>query len=850
MRVTRLVGCALVLIITAASTRALAQDEPVDRKGTGGVLQPSASITETRDATSLSINPANIALLDSWSLAYVGAWVGDQRNLAGQGHGGFFAFPIGPLGLGVSIEALTPPDPVLNWQGLDARARFSVGLGFQIQRAFALGIAYRTFWAYGAGDIDTVDLGLTIAPINYLALSLVASDLNAPKLRYISAERAARRLNVGLTVRPLGRDVLAVGGELSYHYTDNWNRTDLTGIVTARLFGGVGLRARFGVQSLRGDDFNRGYFLDGALTLDLPHIGLTGSSYGQVGPKGSRGYQGTSWKVALSGERGPYIDLPRALRPTRAVLLEIDKPLENAKLARFSQLLARIAGDEDVDLVVFKPKAGVLSLEGGFELRRRIEALQEAGRKVVCDLDEATRAVYLMCAGADQIWVNPGGGVRMAGLAMPVTFFGELLSKVGVNADIVRIGEYKSAPESYTRTSPSEPAAEQIEQYVDSAYQHIVSSVARGRGWDWERAREVIEDGPYTAGEALEAGLADELVPDDLFDAKLREWSGGAVVVDSRYAQAIWHRERYLDAPAVAVVHIDGDIVDGETMSVPLLDVKMVGSETVKETLRRIKADPTIRAVVLRINSSGGSALASEKIWREVMALRKVKPVIASLGPVAASGGYYIASAAHVIYAEPVTLTGSIGIFYGKADVSGLLDKVGVDVTMFKRGPHADMSSWTRPYTPKERERLMAQIKEYYDLFLERVVEGRGRGFTTEIVDKLGRGRIWSGQRARELLLVDEFGGYMEALDEARARGEVPEDIAVSHYTGESGSLLGLVLDAMSSVTQPGLNRETRAWSLLATQYADLMAAALRLGTGSALAPRARLPFVFVENLE
>lgn len=850
MRGTRLIGCALVLFIASFSSSASAQDEPVDRKGTDGVLQPSTSITETRDAASLSVNPANIALLDSWSLAYVGAWVGDQSSLAGQGHGGFFAVPIGPLGLGVSVEALTPPDPIFEWQGMDARARFSLGLGFQINRAFALGVAYRTFWAYGAGDIDTVDLGLTIAPMNHLALSFVASDLNAPRLRYTSAERAARRLNVGLTVRPFGRDILAIGGELAYHYTDNWNRTDMTALVSARLFGGVGLRARFGVQALRADDFDRGYFMDGALTLDLPHIGLTGSSYGQVGPEGSRGYHGTTWKVALSGARGPYMDLPRALRPTRAVLLKIDEPLENVGLARFSELLWRLERDDDVDIVVMRPEPGVLSLEGGFELRRRVEALQAAGRRVVCDLDEATRAVYLMCAGADQIWINPGGGVRMAGLALPVTFFGELLSKVGVHADIVRIGAYKAAPESYTRTSPSEPSAEQLEDYLDAAYEQIIGSVARGRHWDRGRAQEVIEDGPYTAGEALKAGLVDELVPDDRFDAKLREWSGGGVVVDTSYDKAVRHRERYLEAPAVAVVHIDGDIVDGETMSIPFLGVKMVGSETVKKTLRQLKENPTIRAVVLRINSSGGSALASEKIWREVMALREVKPVIASLGPVAASGGYYIASAAHAIYAEPVTLTGSIGIFYGKADVSGLLDKIGVDVAMFKRGPHADVSSWTRPYTPEERERLMSQIKEYYDLFLDRIVEGRGRGFTDEIADKLGQGRLWSGGEAKEVLLVDELGGYMEALSEARARGMVPKDIAVSHYTGESGSLLGLVLDAMTSATRSAPREDARVLSMLSRRYADLMAAALRLGSGSGLSPRARLPFVFAERLD
>ncbi len=226
------------------------------------------------------------------------------------------------------------------------------------------------------------------------------------------------------------------------------------------------------------------------------------------------------------------------------------------------------------------------------------------------------------------------------------------------------------------------------------------------------------------------------------------------------------------------------------------------------------------------------------------MKLRATKPVVASLGAVAASGAYYIASAAHEIYAEPTTLTGSIGIFYGKADLSGLLSKIGVNVTTYKRGAHADMESWVREYTPEERQRLSGQIKEYYQMFLDRVVEGRGRGFTREIANKVGRGRIWSGEDARYYLLVDEIGGYAEALERARALGNVHPDTVVFEYPEPQHGLLQIAA-RMLGVGQ----REPSVVDAL------LMNAALKKTLSAAFpfslidpgAPQARLPYAFIE---
>jgi protease-4 len=249
--------------------------------------------------------------------------------------------------------------------------------------------------------------------------------------------------------------------------------------------------------------------------------------------------------------------------------------------------------------------------------------------------------------------------------------------------------------------------------------------------------------------------------------------------------------------------------------------------------------------VVLRINSPGGSALASDMIWREVMALRKEKPVIASLGSVAASGAYYIASAADEIYAEASTLTGSIGIYYGKADLSGLLGKIGVDVAIFKRGTHADMNSWFRSYTAEERERLQRQIGEFYELFLERIIEGRGRGLTRDIVNDLGQGRIWSGVDAKYHLLIDEIGGYEEAVNRARSLRKVPQDIRIFHkHILKKSFLMRLLGSFFSQVKGPSL-----FGTLVSTaNLKPLLRSLVPFAASDPASPKARLPFALIEE--
>jgi protease-4 len=529
------------------------------------------------------------------------------------------------------------------------------------------------------------------------------------------------------------------------------------------------------------------------------------------------------------------------------VIFDIGKRPDSYGLATLLERLDRVVRDPAVDVLVLRPRAGSLDLTSAQELRRRILAFRQEGRQSVCYLEEATSSVYQACAAADEVWINPAGGVRLAGISTTSIYFRDLLDKIGVFADIVRIGEYKSAPEAFTRSGPTDEAILATGRLLDSNYGHLLGRLTADRGFnDPATTRRVVEGGPYTASEALAAGLVDRLVSADELDDELNHVVEGPLMVLEDYGRAPLRHRTYLDSPAVAVVHIDGDIIDGESVHVPLFDLRMTGAGTMTKVLRELAEDPRIQAVLLRIDSPGGSALGSELIWREVMALREKKPVVASLGAVAASGAYYVASAADEIWSEPTTMTGSIGIFYGKADISGLLGKIGIGVTTFRRGDHADMESWTRAYTPDERRRLLVQIREYYNLFLDRVVEGRGRGFTRQIVDKRGRGRLWSGADAKRHILVDELGGYLEALERARELGGVKRGTLVFHVPEEEG---GLLLRMVRRVKATLADDPSPLEALFtAAEMKQLLGAALPFASADAGAPRARLPFAVIEE--
>jgi protease-4 len=460
------------------------------------------------------------------------------------------------------------------------------------------------------------------------------------------------------------------------------------------------------------------------------------------------------------------------------------------------------------------------------ELRDAIEHLKSRGKRVVCHLDDAKGAALYLCSAADRVLIHPAGGLRFAGMSTTHFYFKNLLDKLGIKADFVRIGDHKSAPESFMREGPTDVARADTQALLDAINSQLVRGIAEGRHLSQADVIKQIAQGPFVSSEAKQAGFVDQYAYSDQIEEEVGKLLGhGAQVVDEPLARR--ESSHFESVHKVAVVYIEGDMVDGKSQTIPLFGSKMVGSATIGETLKQLRNDPGVGAIVLRIESPGGSALAADTLWREIQLTNAAggKPVIVSMGGVAASGGYYIASPATRVFASPATITGSIGIFYGKADVAELLHKIGVGTETFKTAPRADVESIFRPYTPEERTELEHKVRQFYEVFLNRV--SLGRHMDRDAVDRLGQGRVYTGEQALKNHLVDELGGLRQALEYARQAAGLPDYAPIVELPPPDTSLLGRILglEGVSAQTSLPLPKPlldmTKALAPFATQNPD-----------------------------
>jgi protease-4 len=446
------------------------------------------------------------------------------------------------------------------------------------------------------------------------------------------------------------------------------------------------------------------------------------------------------------------------------------------------EILEAAAQDPQVDGVLLRLEGAPHGWGKVLSVRRAVERVREAGKPVAAWGERLGAEDLLLGSAASRLWLPPAGSVALVGLRAESVFVRGLLARLGVEAEVVRVGGYKAAGEMFARDSLSPEAREQTEALLDDLYGELVDGIARGRGLDPQTVRERIDAGPYTAPAAAEAGLIDGcLYPDELEEElerlappppEDRPGPRRVRVVDAPFYGALRARDagwRPLvgDLPKVAYVVATGAIHGGRGFS-------GIGSDGLRGLLDKLARDPAVRGVVLRITSPGGDGLASDLLWRAVRVARRDQPVVVSMGDVAASGGYYVAAAADAVLAEAGTLTGSIGVVGGKLNAEGLLERIGVTTEAVERGSRAGLLSATRGFTPDERALVRRDMEALYTTFLDRVAEGRA--MPRRSVEKLARGRVWSGLRACELGLIDALGGPLEALAETRRRAGIGDD--------------------------------------------------------------------------
>ena len=419
-------------------------------------------------------------------------------------------------------------------------------------------------------------------------------------------------------------------------------------------------------------------------------------------------------------------------------------------------------------------------------LRRSVTALRKSGKKVWFHLDSPGLSEYYLAASGDRISVSPSATLDIVGMTLESMFFLDALERFGVRAEVVQMGSYKSAGESFTRRDMSTEHREMMESLIDDLFGQVVCDIAVDRDLDSERVRGIVDSGPFLARESLEHGLIDAVEYVDQAEAALVELLDDAAVIEE--ADYAVRRSRFVrrqilrSAPhSVAVVHVDGAIrVDEGGAS--MAGARGASAVSLKSCLKEVREDDELEAVLLRVTSPGGSGLASDLIWHELRRTAEVKPLIVSFGDVAASGGYYVAMAGQKVFAEAGSVTGSIGVVAGKADLKGLYDKVGVQKEIISRGKHAALYSDYAPLGDEERECIRTEAQAFYDDFVGKVADGRR--MSTEEADAAARGRVWTGRQAWSRGLVDELGGFEEAFEETkRVIGlEAKDQVSVARY--------------------------------------------------------------------
>lgn len=463
--------------------------------------------------------------------------------------------------------------------------------------------------------------------------------------------------------------------------------------------------------------------------------------------------------------------------PAPGLFSELHETLDHA-VSRFDRAAddAKISG---IILRINNPKIGWSKMRA---FRQAISRVQAKGKKVHAYLDGADNMDFLLASACDEIVMPEPGVVMTVGIRAEITFYKKLFDMLGVKAEMLRVGEFKSAAEPYSRTEMSPEFRKEMEEILDDFYQQIITNIASSRKLPAEKVTAAIDAGPLTARQAKELGLIDRVAYEDEIESALaRKHEGKTLKVTRNYGKkkrdtdfsgfagmikmmellmGVEQPKRRSSSPKIAVIYARGMITTGKSQSDFWSGETAIGSDTMIKAIRDANKDAAVKAIVLRVDSPGGSALASDLMWHQLELVQK--PFIVSMGDVAGSGGYYIAMGADRIFADPGTITGSIGVVGGKFALEGLFGKVGITTDVISRGKNSGVLSTTSGFTDSERAAMQRLLNDIYDQFTTKAAQGRK--MEKDKLEKLARGRVYTGNAAVKLGLVDELGSLEDAI--------------------------------------------------------------------------------------
>ncbi|NQV40726.1 MAG: signal peptide peptidase SppA [Candidatus Marinimicrobia bacterium] len=738
------------------------------------------SVAATDDPMSVSINPAGLAFNNHAETILVGHFDGSaftkdfgyysQNRTTGFGY---------------------------QWDVISARNIYQFSQGFKVSKSHAMGITYS--FDHSNWNEGRLDVGWMHRPFPMMALGANIQNV-------WSANDAFRHLTGGVAFQ--GRTGRWGGGvDLGVTIDDSGAETDYIMDQSMTVF----------IEPLKGFRVNAWVDLDNtkstgiSLSMFLPNMGYESHTRstnnaqslvlrssqnryrtffgGNMAKKNKKNYLRMHLK-------GLIIEEPVMKRPKMPFDFNLDIPFlgsQNVYVQQLKKLIDQIdeyTEDPNLDGLIID----LGNIRGGFskisEIRNAFQRFHDAGKEIIVysKFGLGNGSTYLLSM-ADEIYVHEMAGVDLRGLSMEITFFRGLLDTLSIVPEVWRVSPYKTAGDTFLNSTMSDAMRENYSQLLDGVYEEFVRGISEGKIWGDEKTRAVIDAGPYLlTADAQKAGLITGTMYPDEFEDYVKNLNKGKVNIikpekeniypDYQYA---WRDDKTNDR--IAVIYAVGGIVSGKTKPGPS-GSKNMGDETIAAAIKQAREDKSIKAIVLRIDSGGGSALASDIMWREIIKTTRedssnVKPFIASMSDIAASGGYYIACEADSIIAYPSTITGSIGVIGSRLNFSQLKERFGLHTDKIIHGKHADFASGNRLASDEESAMILASINDTYLRFKERVVAGREKLNDVDALDSLALGRVWTGSDAKSYGLIDELGGYYDAIELAKAAAGIEGDVDI-----------------------------------------------------------------------
>ena len=630
--------------------------------------------------------------------------------------------------------------------------RFTLSSGMYLfDQIASIGVGYTWFDPTVKGNQwsgkQFFTFGVTIRPVEWFSFGMVRrGGVDLPGDDDVEAVYRA-----GFAVRPFGNRLTLV---TDFETEREFDNSRFSGGVEFSPMDGLTIRAEAGSNHL-------------SLGLEAG-FGTTSFACGATTDE-NYSYTGSRSDFTFSSEPGHNLLTPSG-RFVRFEIEDMDELQQRPFLSGVQPcytetvlLLDRIASDNSVSGVIVDIRGPVASLAQAEEIRALLSRIVRSGKKVYVFLENGSNAEYYVASCASRIWMHPSGSISFLGLSAEAFFARDFLDRIGIYPDLVHIGEYKSASDMLTRSDMSDAQRRAMTSLLESLQMELIAGVANGRGLEPAQLRSIMDTGPYTAQRAVAYGMVDGVSFQDEVERLATEDFGRHFTAVSleEYASSIPEYKAWGQDSHIAVVVATGYIWTGSSgSSFPF--GRIMGSESICDALRTAASQSGVKAIVLRIDSPGGDALASNDMHHAVERIIQEIPVIVSMGGVAASGGYYMACGADRIFADRMTITGSIGIITGKFSFGELIDNLGINIEEVSTGSMASMSSVFRPYTDVERSRVFDLMEDGYNCFVETVASGRGMTF--EEVDSIAQGRVWSGIDGVEIGIVDEIGGVVDAV--------------------------------------------------------------------------------------